>query len=159
MAAFCMAPMCTGCVSCVLSFRGVGCLYVESSGALLRSVPSPHAQPVLQPVWHFFVRVPFEKMEHIIHRQGHMPSSRPPLLHPHNARCHAHSYQLVPVCLPMPITVGQFTFSTHNSRVLCPRCGRMQAPSGKKTVFVLFLPFWHANVWVCVYADKQIQQH
>lgn len=75
-----------------------------------------------------FVRVPFEKVEHIIHRQGHMLSSRPPLLHPHNARCHAHSCQLVPARLPMPITVGQFTFSTHSSRLLCPRCGHMQAP-------------------------------
>jgi len=40
------------------------------------------------------ILVPFEKVEHIIRRQGHMPSSRPPLLHPHRR---ARACQLVPV--------------------------------------------------------------
>ena len=45
-----------------------------------------------------------EKVEHIIHRQGHTPSSHTPLLHAHNAHRRGRSCQLVPVCLPMSIT-------------------------------------------------------
>lgn len=119
------------------------CLCVEQQRPLMICA-SLRAQLPPLPAWHF-CPCAFEKVEHIIHRQGHMPSSRPPLLHPHNACCHAHSCQLVPVCLPMPITAGQFTFSAHNSRPLCPRCGHMQAPSGKKNCSFFFLPFWHAG--------------
>lgn len=87
-----------------------------------------------------------EKVEHIIHRQGHMPSSHTPLLHAHNAHRHGNSCQLVPVCLPMPITAGQFTFSARESRVPCPRRGHMQDPSsGTKTAFVLFILFSRAG--------------
>lgn len=116
MAEFCMATVCTACVSCWVS--GV------SDVCLCRAAVAFDDQPAPLPA-DIFVRAPFEKVVHIIHRRGHMPSSRPPPLHPHNARCHAHSCQLVPVCLPMPITAVRFTVSAHNSRVLCPRCGHM----------------------------------
>lgn len=126
----CVLCVCV-CVCVLLSLRGVGCVFVQSSGGLWWFVQACvlNQRCCLSDI---FVRVPFEKVEHIIHRQGHMLSSRPPLLHPHNARCHAHSCQLVPACLPMPVTASQFTFSTHSSRVLCPRCGHMQATWGEK---------------------------
>lgn len=108
---------------------------------------------MLLPVWHFCLCA-FEKVEHIIHRQGHILSSRLPLLHPHNACSHAHSCQLMPDCLPMPITAGQFTFSTHSSRVLCPRCGCMLAPSVKKQLF-----FFHSDMQVCMCVLTKIQLH
>lgn len=90
-------------------------------------------------IWHF-CPCAFEKVEHIIHRQGHTLSSRPPLLHPHNARCHAHSCQLVPVCLPMPITAGQFTFSAHTT----VRSSVLDVDTCRQAVF-FSLFFWHAG--------------
>lgn len=84
----------------VQSRGGVACVFVWCGGLWWMC-----AQPVPQPLWHF-CPCAFEKVEHIIHRQGHMLSSRSPLLHPQNACCHAHSCQLVPVCLSVSITAG-----------------------------------------------------
>lgn len=101
MAELCMVLACAACVSCWVS----GVLDVCLCRALWRMC----AQLVLLLNWYFCPCV-FEKVEHIIHRQGHMLSSRSPLFHPHNVHCHAHSCQLLPVFLPMPITEGLFTF-------------------------------------------------
>lgn len=148
MAEFSMGPVCTACVSCWVS----GVLDVSSRG-LWWFVRSLYAQLVLLPVRHFCACA-FEKVKHIIYRQGHMLSSHPPLIHPHNAHYHAHSCLLVAVCLPMAITGGQFTFSTHSSMVLCPRCGHIQAPSvDKPSVFSGFF-FHEKKVCMCWQANK-----
>lgn len=115
------------------------------------------AQAVALPLWHF-CPCAFEKVERIIHRQGHMLSSRSPLLHPQKACCHAHSCQLVPVCLSVSITAGS-------------------SPSANTAVWFSVLDVDtcsdHPKIWVnscfffcqgvkkikCMCTDKQIQPH
>lgn len=102
------------CMCVLLILRSVGCVFLCTEQSPLMSCKSLHARPAPLAVWHF-VLFASKKVEHIIHRQGHTLSSRPPLLQPHNARCRAHSCQLVPVCLLVSLTVGSFTFRAPQS--------------------------------------------
>lgn len=128
---------------------------------------------LLQPFWLSFPCAFLQKVEHIIHRQGHMLSSHSPPLHPHNAGCSVHSCQLVPVCLAVPITVGWFTFTGQSHMGLCPRCEHTQvAPLcytslSFKLLNCTFMQVWgyhwsivcacvYIHVYVCMYIYTSI---
>lgn len=115
------------------------------------------AQAVALPLWHF-CPCAFEKVERIIHRQGHMLSSRSPLLHPQKACCHAHSCQLVPVCLSVSITAG--SSPSANTAVLFSVLDVDTCSDHPKIWVNSFFFFCQGGKKIkCMCTDKQLQPH
>lgn len=136
---FCMAPLCTTCLS--RKFWMCLCSAMEAFDEPCENACSTSAAALSD----IFVCVPFWKGG-TDYSPTRTHAEQSPTSHPHNSRDHAHSCQLVPIFLLMPITAGKFTFITHSTKVPCPKFGHMLAHQwGKKTLI-----FFNSDMKVCV---------
>lgn len=86
-----------------------------------------------------------------------MLSSRSPLLHPQNACCHAHSCQLVPVCLSVSITAG--SSPSANTAVGFSVLDVDTCRDHPKIYVNSFFVLSRREKIKCMCTDKQIQPH